>query len=653
MSRASSRASLAYLPGGGESLLLPDGPIGEEAAELLQEFVHPHHQDRTDDLVDADEGEAGDSDTASLERIKSLPWYKRPSPWWLLAMVPVSAAATGATMAPKVEIYTQLACATHRPEFYSDNGTLPSTYTYAPEYDPQLCAKDPVVQKVVAQMNLAMAITMGILTCLTTAWWGALSDRYGRIRTLSFAVFALLMTDVNFLVVARWHTVLPGGYWFLLVGPFLDGLLGGTPAITAAIHAYVADCTAPDERTHTFSLFLGLLFIGIGAGPTVGSVLIRLSGSVLSVFYLATIINLLYALLIIFAIPESLSNRRMIEARRVYREQLEEERLSPKAHGFGARLGGFFRFLRPLAVFYPTRVRDHINPLKRGKRDWNLLYIVLAYGFTISVMGAYPYKFQYTSVTFGWDSEQIGYWLTTVGVTRAVYLTVLLPLVIKLIKYLLRPSIKLPIEQDEPLQPASQPSTSSPRTESLPKQTTPTNTSRSIALDFGLARVSLVIEVISYALVPFASNGLRYTAVTVLGSFGAGFGPALQSVALGLYTLRGGTESGRLFGAMSVVQSLCSQVLGPALYGFTFMSTVRTFPAAIFLVTSASVLVAFAFLTLVRLPRAGTAGEEERPGSASEDEEEVFTPEFDTDVPRIVVEDAGGKAASSQSTPVL
>lgn len=44
---------------------------------------------------------------------------------------------------------------------------------------------------------------------------------------MSFAVFGLLMTDVNFLVVSRFHEVLPGGYWFLLVGPFLDGLLGG------------------------------------------------------------------------------------------------------------------------------------------------------------------------------------------------------------------------------------------------------------------------------------------------------------------------------------------------------------------------------------------------------------------------------------------
>ena len=79
-SRASSRASLAYVPAGGESLLLPEGAIGEEATELLQEFVNPHHHH---DRVDVDDDEVDDgSDTASLEHIKSLPWYRRPNPWW-------------------------------------------------------------------------------------------------------------------------------------------------------------------------------------------------------------------------------------------------------------------------------------------------------------------------------------------------------------------------------------------------------------------------------------------------------------------------------------------------------------------------------------------------------------------------------------------
>ena len=40
------------------------------------------------------------------------------------------------------------------------------------------------------------------------------------------------MTDINFLVVSKYHKVLPGGYWFILLGPILDGLLGGEKAWT-------------------------------------------------------------------------------------------------------------------------------------------------------------------------------------------------------------------------------------------------------------------------------------------------------------------------------------------------------------------------------------------------------------------------------------
>ena len=35
------------------------------------------------------------------------------------------------------------------------------------------------------------------------------------------------MTDISFLLVSQYHTVLPGGYWFILLGPLLDGLMGG------------------------------------------------------------------------------------------------------------------------------------------------------------------------------------------------------------------------------------------------------------------------------------------------------------------------------------------------------------------------------------------------------------------------------------------
>jgi hypothetical protein len=122
-----------------------------------------------------------------------------------------------------------------------------------------------------------------------------------------------------------------------------------------------------------------------------------------------------------------------------------------------------------------------------------------------------------------------------------------------------------------------------------------------------------------------ARTGWQFTIFGVLGAFGLGFNPAMQSVTLALYTRRGGTEAGRLFGALSVIQAFAyvpvlffgfdtilkyfiffsSQILGPALYGFIYARTVATFPRTIFFVTVVAVVISFILLLLVRLPEGG------------------------------------------------
>lgn len=44
---------------------------------------------------------------------------------------------------------------------------------------------------------------------------------------LGISVVGLLVTDFNFLVVYTFYDRLPGGYWFLIVGPVIEGSLGG------------------------------------------------------------------------------------------------------------------------------------------------------------------------------------------------------------------------------------------------------------------------------------------------------------------------------------------------------------------------------------------------------------------------------------------
>ena len=121
--------------------------------------------------------------------------------------------------------------------------------------------------------------------------------------------------------------------------------------------------------------------------------------------------------------------------------------------------------------------------------------------------------------------------------------------IIKLLKPRPKPPVQLPVELDEPLQPDTV-------TPARPSKSAPTSTMQTLSFDLWLARVCLFVDIISYLLMSFAPGAMFFTAAAMLGCFGSGFGPAVQSVALGLYTHNGGVESGKLFGAMSVIQAL-------------------------------------------------------------------------------------------------
>ncbi|KAG5643210.1 hypothetical protein DXG03_001328 [Asterophora parasitica] len=623
-----------------ESLIFNDGAVGQEAAEFLEDLVHPHQHTSGEIDVDADY-------RLRREVHKSLAWWKRPSSWWLLFIVPFTAVAMSATLAPRVEVFTLLACSVHKPDIFRQtlptlggrfdvpeitmplppiHGNMHQALTlshFAAQNDtkplPNLCASDPVVQAAAAKLST------GTLSCITTGWWGSFSDRYGRTRLLGFSVVGLLFTDFNFIFVSRNFQSLPGGYWFLVLGPIIEGSVGGLTAAIAAMHAYIADTTPEAERARTFSLSLGLMFAGMAVGPSLGGLLIHFSGKVLSVFYAAFGVHVIYAFLVWFVLPESLLKSEMQKSKHNYETELRDSALDRErnpAVGALVRVKRLFAFLSPLTVFLPEINPDVQNPLKRKKRDWNLTIVAASYGLIVSVMGSYPFKFQYASLTFGWTSETLGYWLTLVGATRALFLTIILPVII----YLLKPT---PVTIELPSPPeGSAPQTSTSTSNSTVAPKPPTKPAHASSFDLKIAHASLIVDAISYTLMAAAPTALVFTACSILAALGGGLGPALQSVALALYRRRGGTESGRLFGALSVISALSSQILGPAWYGLVYMKTVATFPRAIFILSMVTVILSVALLAFVRLPnegRSATSGSSETdpllPANNAEDEE--------------------------------
>lgn len=113
-----------------------------------------------------------------------------------------------------------------------------------------------------------------------------------------------------------------------------------------------------------------------------GGLLIRFTGHVLYVFYVAAFIHFLYACMVWFVVPESLLVRQMEHLRHKYMAEADQKELR-------SITGRAFAFLKPLYLFMPeTRGEDSAtgNPLKRKERDWTLTLVAAAYGCTVMLI---------------------------------------------------------------------------------------------------------------------------------------------------------------------------------------------------------------------------------------------------------------------------
>lgn len=150
------------------------------------------------------------------------------------------------------------------------------------------------------------------------------------------------------------------------------------------------------------------------AGPTLGSVLIQLTGSVMFPFYLALGLHIAYFIILVVALPESLSPSRQADARRHHKADgtalLEKE----AAEDTLARdIGGYallrtrvqrlaikpFGFLAPLGIFLPReRVLGEEVPILESKsaivagKNWNLTKVAASYTAYYVVIAIMQFK---------------------------------------------------------------------------------------------------------------------------------------------------------------------------------------------------------------------------------------------------------------------
>ena len=128
--------------------------------------------------------------------------------------------------------------------------------------------------------------------------------------------------------------------------------------------------------------------------------------------------------------------------------------------------------------------------------------------------------------------------------------------------------------------------------------------------DLAIARGSLLIEIIGLTFLSIRIPSFAFVLVPMWMTLGGGSPPALSSLALSM--LPNKRESGRLFGAISVVHALGSTLISPLLFGTIFAATVGKYAPAVFILGAGNTTLAVLVLLFVKLEDVSPAEQAER-----------------------------------------
>ena len=124
---------------------------------------------------------------------------------------------------------------------------------------------------------------------------GKLSDRFGRRPVL---IVSIAGTAVGFALMGM-ATALP----LLFVARILAGITGGNISIP---QAYIADVTAPEQRSRAMGMIGAAFGLGFTFGPMIGGIMSRISYS--APFFFAAGLAVANVILVYLILPESLSH---------------------------------------------------------------------------------------------------------------------------------------------------------------------------------------------------------------------------------------------------------------------------------------------------------------------------------------------------------
>ncbi|KAK7538674.1 tetracycline-efflux transporter-like protein [Phyllosticta citribraziliensis] len=487
----------------------------------------------------------------------ALPWYRRPSVYWMLPMFFITALANAGIIVPKMNLIISLICRRYFADEAISNPMLANLPLDVGTGNPQCHSADVSAQ--VAQFTLYGNLMSGILCAITSPKLGALSDRYGRLRIIVITSTGMLIGDAIILCAANFPEKFPVNW--ILAAYAVEGLCGSFIAAMAIAHSYATDCIPVDRRSTVFGYFHAALFTGVALGPIVSAYIIRAMGSIVSIFYISIGVHVAFILLTGLCVPESLTKARQAAARE--KHALERAAIPPSSDWIDQIRN--FNLFEPLKVLYP-KGRGTSPALRR-----NLLLLAAVDTTVFGVhMGAVNVAIIYTSHTFNWTNFETSRLVSISNGSRVFFLMIVLPLINRVFRGRARD-----------------------REASARNNQPPAGAD---AVDLGIIRTAIFFDTLGYlgyTLSRSSNSFLISSAVAAAGGIGS---PTLQS---SLTKHVPPDRTGQLLGAIGLLHAL-ARVVAPTVFNAIYAATVASFAQAVWIALTAVFAVAWAASFFVR-----------------------------------------------------
>lgn len=476
--------------------------------------------------------------------------------FWLLPPFFLFTLAFGGTIVPRINLILSLMCE----KYFTERSLHDPSFHMMPVilgHDNPQC-RIPEVQSLVSKFTLYCNLIAGLLAAIVSPKMGELSDRYGRKLIMSVTVLGVILCETVIIVVATYPDTFSVNW--ILLGYAFDGLGGTFIAAMALSYAYASDCTVPDKRNVVFGYYHASLFGGIAIGPILAGYIVKATGQLLSIFYLALGAHCAFLFFLLFIVPESLSKKRQLLAR----EQSEfvgagEQRSLGKWLSYTCKVLTGAKLLQPLAILWPTG--EGTNPAVRR----NLAFLAAVDTTTFGVaMGSMTVVIIYTGYIFGWQTLESSAFVSIVNICRVFTLLVIMPVASRILR--------------------------GPPSKSVKRVSGCDN------IDLGFIRAAIFFDLLGYIGYSTVRNGSLFILCGAVASIGGMGSPTLQAA---LTKHVPPDRTGQVLGAVGLLHAV-ARVVAPTIFNLIYAQTVGKFTQTVFVCLAATFGVAFILSWFIR-----------------------------------------------------